>query len=154
MRSYCNVAPLHGLPLLQRLVVKESIHLAAQLLQPGAFTSLQQLHVEADYPADECGYPFMDSLQRPMGSYISSPLGGLHAFHEYAWEMDEAEELEVMRVLVKRKAIECMSAVLELPHIRRISGNATLLNLGLPHMPPHGWVVSQDEQASRIFTKI
>lgn len=55
--------------------------------------------------------------------------------------------------VAKVRAVECMSAVLQLPRIRKISGNTTLLTEGLPQKPL-GWHVSNDDGGFRVFTKL
>lgn len=154
LQSCYTAPPLQSLPLLQRLVLKESASLPLQLLEPFTFTSLEELHIEDDNPKDARGYPFLQSFYagRPVAD-VPLPFRDLHPSNYPRKEIDEPE-LEELRVLTKCKAVECMSIVLQFPRIRKISGNATLLILGLPSKPPQDWVVSNNDSCSRLFTKL
>lgn len=121
LRSCNDVSPLQRLPLLQRLALRHSGTLAAQLLKPDTFISLQELHSEDDY-----------------------------AIVDYHSEDEARNEAWAA---AKVAAVECMSALLQLPCIRKISGNASLLAWGLPQSP-EGWHVSNVDDDSRVFTKL
>lgn len=153
-RLFSYVRQLGSLPQLQRLVLEECATLGQHLLQPGAFTSLQELHIQNDYDTDSKGYPdLQEFLRRDTPDLVPPELRDLEVFENFENpdKIIEEEELEELRVLMKAKAVECMSGVLQLPRIRKLSGDGTLLELGLPE-ELSGWTVSE-ELRFRVWTK-
>ena len=54
---------------------------------------------------------------------------------------------------MKSKAVECVSAVLQMPNMEKVSGNASLLRLGLPEAL-HGWVIDRQAGHKAICRKL
>ena len=49
-------------------------------------------------------------------------------------EMD-SEDIFAKEALMKSKALHCMSLIQDLPHIKKVSGNGSLIRLALPSRP-------------------
>ena len=145
------VKALQSLPYLQRLALEGCANLGQHLLEPGAFASLEELHIENDYPTDRKGYPDLQRLHKQdKPDSLPPELRNSQCFEDPSKMIGE-EDLERMRAAMKAKAVQCMSVVLQMPHIRKLSGNATLLKLGLPQPLP-GWALSVD-YSDRVWTK-
>ena len=79
LQRFRDAKPLQSFPLLQRLSLSECAKLAQQLLQPGAFPSLTELHIDDDYPEDEAGYPDLEKLYALGSKPDCLPSCGFHS---------------------------------------------------------------------------
>lgn len=167
VERFQNPKQLHRLPLLRTLILRECGHFAEQLLEPTAFDSLRELQIYDDYPAiTPDGYPDIQharvrSLYQdlPPHMVIENDEGGANRPRYMAIVDGEgAERLTTQQLLdrqsiMKSKAVACMSAVLQMPNIEIVSGNASLLRLGLPEAL-HGWVIDRQACHKAICRKL
>ena len=131
IREVGNAKPLQSLPLLQRLALEGCATLGQRLMEPGAFASLQELHISADYPT-ESGFPDLQRFHTAQPRQIECIPPDLRDLSFFATPGEIVEEdMDTLRALMKAKAVDCMSAVLQRPHIQ-LSGCNTLFKLGLP----------------------
>lgn len=140
---FADVKPLQSLPLLQKLTLQGCASLGEKLLQHGAFPSLIELRIDDDYPEDAMGYPDVQMLYLQGRGQILPPevaerVEHLGLFQEGRPDVIGKEALSSLRALMKVRAVKCMIVVLQMPKIRKISGNGTLLRLGFCKGLP-GW---------------
>lgn len=138
---------LHSLILLRTLILRKCAHLGEQLLQPGAFDKLRELEITDDFTMTARGYPILQRCN-------------FQGYADFPWMMarneavqDVFSNLDTELAGMRKRAVECMATVMDLPHIEVVSGNASLFTMGLAELP-QGWALSSSHDNYRIFTKI
>ena len=78
------------------------------------------------------GCPDLVQLSSPkMKDFIPPEIAELGLLDGQSGEIDQ-KDLDTMQAMMKSKAVQCMSLVQDLPFIESVSGNGSLIRLGLP----------------------
>lgn len=157
LENVTDVKPLQSLPHLQKLTMEGCAKLGEQLLQPGAFPSMTELRIDDDYPEDEEGYPDVQKLYSEGRMQIVPPavvrmIDSMGLSQESPSEVISEEALTSVRNMMEETAMQCMSVVMQMPRIKTVSGNATLLKLGLAPKP-QGWAEPKGKYDRVAWTK-
>ena len=158
--EYKGAEQLQSLHLLQKLVLSKCGNLGRELLEMDAFPVLRELELSKDYRTDDKGYPDVERFYHGGFDYcipqeavdLLKETGGFPRDPLSTYVINQMD-VDAMRVAMKATAVECMSFVLEKPSMRKISGNATLLELGIPPRPL-GWLDSEAGDGSKIWCKM
>ena len=152
VRTSSGEMQLQSLRLLQKLDLNGCGNLGQKLIELRAFPVLRELHIEDNPPTDELGYPDVQRYYPHSRLLFPTRAHVLLDSAQPGLQMQGAL-LDAARSLMKEDFVHCMSIVLNIPSMRKISGKSPLLALGLPESSP-GWAGSRARDGTVTWNKI